>query len=140
MNAGSRSDPPPDRDATAGPASQGQYTDDERAQWMGVYLESNCDLPLFAQRAPSVRGSRTSSEAAESLGPATMNAMQRRLVEFLRTCGAFGATDEEMQLALGMNPSTQRPRRGELADAGLIVRDGTRKTKSRRNADVWRLA
>jgi transcription initiation factor IIE alpha subunit len=66
--------------------------------------------------------------------------MQRSLVAYLRTCGAFGATDEEMQLALGMNPNTQRPRRRELEDAGLIVRDGTRKTNSRRNADVWRLA
>jgi hypothetical protein len=32
--------------------------------------------------------------------------MQRRVWRFLDTCGAFGATDEEMQTALGMNPST----------------------------------
>jgi hypothetical protein len=107
---------------------------------MGVYIEAGCDLPLFTQRTPAVRGSKTSNEAADALGAATLNAMQRSLVEYLRTCGAFGATDEEMQLALGMNPNTQRPRRRELEDAGLIVRDGTRKTKSRRNADVWRLA
>jgi transcription initiation factor IIE alpha subunit len=107
---------------------------------MGVYIETGCDLPLFTQRAPAVRGSKTSNDAADALGPATLNAMQHSLVEFLQTRGAFGATDEEMQLALRMNPNTQRPRRRELEDAGLIVRDGTRKTKSRRNADVWRLA
>ena len=107
---------------------------------MGVYIDSQCDMPLFTQRAPSVNGSITSAKAADSLGPATLNAMQRSLVEFLQTRGVFGATDEEMQLALRMNPNTQRPRRRELEDAGLIVRDGTRKTKSRRNADVWRLA
>jgi len=102
------------------------------------YVEA--PLPLFTQRAPAVRGSKTSNDAADALVPATLNAMQRSLVEFLQTRGAFGATDEEMQLALRMNPNTQRPRRRELEDAGLIVRDGTRKTKSRRNADVWRLA
>ena len=35
--------------------------------------------PLFATRAPSVNGSATSAAAADSLGPATLNAMQRRV-------------------------------------------------------------
>jgi hypothetical protein len=65
--------------------------------------------------------------------------MQRRVLE-LMTANPEGLTDEEMQTRLGMNPSTQRPRRGELADAGLIVRCGVRKTASNRNADVWRVA
>lgn len=107
---------------------------------MGVYIDSQCDMPLFTQRAPAVRGSVTSAQAADSLGPATLNAMQRRVYEFLRTCGAFGATDEEIQLALGMNPSTQRPRRIELVRRGLVVEDGTRRTASGRNASVWRVA
>ena len=107
---------------------------------MGVYIDSQCDMPLFTQRAPAVRGSVTSAQAADSLGPATLNAMQRRVYEFLRTCGAFGATDEEMQLALGMNPSTQRPRRIELVRRGLVVEAGTRKTVSGRMAVVWRVA
>lgn len=97
-------------------------------------------LPLFAARAPSVNGSATSAQAADSLGPATLNAMQSKVLRFLQTCGAFGATDEEMQLALGMNPSTQRPRRIELARRGLVVEAGTRRTTSGRNASVWRVA
>jgi len=66
--------------------------------------------------------------------------MQRRVFEFIRDRGEEGATDEECQRELGMNPSTQRPRRGELVDAGLIVESGTRLTASRRRAAVWRAA
>jgi hypothetical protein len=107
---------------------------------MGVYIDSQCDMPLFTQRAPAVRGSVTSAQAADSLGPATLNALQSKVLRFLETCGAFGATDEEMQLALGMNPSTQRPRRNELARRGLVVEAGTRRTASGRMATVWRVA
>jgi transcription initiation factor IIE alpha subunit len=96
-------------------------------------------LPLFTQRAPAARGSITSAQAADSLGPATLNAMQRRVLELLQATPE-GLTDEEMQKRLGMNPSTQRPRRIELARRGLIVTGGTRKTASGRSADVWRVA
>jgi hypothetical protein len=96
-------------------------------------------LPLFTQRAPSVNGSMTSAQAADSLAPATLNAMQRRVLELLQAT-PDGLTDEEMQRRLGMNPSTQRPRRIELARRGLIATGGTRKTTSGRKADVWRVA
>ncbi len=94
--------------------------------------------PLFAARAPSVNGSTTSAAAADSLSPATLNAMQRRVLELL-AAWPQGLTDEEMQHKLGMNPSTQRPRRGELARAGLVVECGTRRTTSGRMASVWRV-
>lgn len=94
-------------------------------------------LPLFAM-APSVNGSITSAMAADSLGPATLNAMQRRVLEYLAERGEHGATDEEMQRGLAMNPSTQRPRRVELARKGLVVEDGTRRTTSGRMASVWK--
>jgi hypothetical protein len=97
-------------------------------------------LPLFATRAPSVNGSATSAAAADSLAPATLNAMQRRVYEFLLTRGAAGATDEEMQNGLPMPASTQRPRRVELARKGLIVDSGTRRTTSGRMATIWRRA
>jgi hypothetical protein len=105
---------------------------------MGVYIEAKCDLPLFTQRAPSVNGSITSAKAADSLGPATLNAMQRRVLELL-AAWPQGLTDEEMQHKLGMNPSTQRPRRIELARRGLVVEAGTRRTASGRMATVWRV-
>lgn len=93
--------------------------------------------PLFATRAPSVNGSATSAAAADSLAPATLNAMQRRVYELL--CRR-PSTDEEIADELSMNPSTVRPRRGELARRGLIVEAGTRRTASGRMAVIWRKA
>jgi hypothetical protein len=104
---------------------------------MSVFIDSQCDLPLFTQRAPSVNGSITSAKAADSLGPATLNAMQRRVLELL-TATPDGLTDEEQQRLLWMNPSTQRPRRIELARRGLVVEAGTRRTASGRMATVWK--
>lgn len=93
--------------------------------------------PLFAARAPSVNGSVTSAQAADSLGPCTLNAMQRRVYEFLAW---RPSTDEEIATELAMNPSTVRPRRVELARKGLIVECGTRRTSSGRMAVVWKVA
>jgi hypothetical protein len=93
-------------------------------------------MPLFA---PSVRGSVTSAQAADSLGTTTLNALQRKVLEFVRA-RPEGATDEEIAAGLGLNPSTARPRRIELARRGLIVEAGFRKTASKRNAVAWRVA
>jgi hypothetical protein len=106
---------------------------------MGVYIDSQCDMPLFTQRAPSVNGSITSAKAADSLGPATLNALQRQVLALLQATPG-GLTDEEMQRLLEMNPSTQRPRRIELARRGLVVEAGTRRTASGRMATTWRSA
>jgi predicted ArsR family transcriptional regulator len=105
---------------------------------MGIFIDSQCDLPLFAQRAPAVRGSQTSAAAADSLDAPTLNAMQRRVLELLQAT-PDGLTDEEMQTRLGMNPSTQRPRRIELARRGMVVEAGTRRTASGRMAVVWQI-
>jgi hypothetical protein len=65
---------------------------------------------------------------------------RQKIVEHLRMCGSHGATDEEMQNALPMNPSTQRPRRGELVTALLVHATGqVRNTKSGHPATVWGL-
>ena len=94
------------------------------------------DFPLFAQRAPSVNGSATSAAAADSLDGKTLNALQRRVYEFI--CRR-PSTDEEIANELEMNPSTVRPRRIELARRGLVVESGTRRTSSGRMATVWRV-
>ena len=106
--------------------------------WPDIYHRC-ADLPLFAQRPPSARGSVTSAAAADSLDGETLNQMQRRVLELLQATPS-GLTDEEMQRRLGMNPSTQRPRRIELARRGLVVEAGTRRTASGRMATVWRAA
>lgn len=49
-----------------------------------------------------------------------------------------GATDEELEKALGIKGSTQRPRRRELEQQGLIQDSGLRRlTSSGREAIVW---
>jgi len=49
-------------------------------------------------------------------------------------------TDEEIQTRTGMNPSTERPRRVELVEMGLIEDSGVRRrTSSGRSAVVWKL-
>ena len=104
---------------------------------MSIFYVQKCELPPFATRAPSVNGSATSAAAADSLTPKTLNAMQRRVYEFIcRT----PSTDEEITNELSMNASTVRPRRGELARRGLIVEAGTRRTASGRMATICRKA
>lgn len=103
------------------------------------YPPAEAVLPLFNQRAPSVRGSITSAAAADSLTPKVLNAMQRKVLKLLAET-PDGLTDEEMQRRLQMNPSTQRPRRIELAKLGMVVEAGTRKTASGRKASVWRVS
>lgn len=96
-----------------------------------------CQLNLFDRPAPSQRGSQTSMAAARSIEPQA-GTLRGFVLDYLRGKGALGATDEEIQVALHMNPSTQRPRRIELVAKGL-VRDSqrTRPTTSGRMATVW---
>lgn len=105
------------------------------------YAAAEDVLPLFQQaRAPAQQHSVTSMQAADSLDATRLNALHRQVLAFLRQRGDLGATDEEMQIGIPMAPSTQRPRRVELARRGLVVEAGVRKTSSGRNANVWRVA
>lgn len=86
--------------------------------------------------APHVKGSKTSKAAAESFSEDALNVLQAKVLAFIRT--NKGATDEEVQRALGLNPSTQRPRRIELVTRGLVIDSGTKRdTTSGRAAVVW---
>ena len=81
--------------------------------------------------------SSTSLEAALNVQPKAAT-LRRVVLDYLRQCGRDGATDEQIQNALSMNPSTQRPRRIELVEGGLVCDSGqVRKTTSGRNAVVW---
>jgi hypothetical protein len=95
-------------------------------------------LTFAVPAAPAQRHSQTSRAAAERIEPQA-GTLRRRVLDWLRECGEKGATDEEMQIGLSMNPSTQRPRRIELESMGWIVRTTqTRKTLSGRDAVVYR--
>ena len=104
---------------------------------MSDYYPQTCPGPLFA--APAQQHSVTSRAAADSLDGKTLNALQKRVLEFI-AWRPSGATDEEIANELEMNPSTVRPRRIELARRGMIVEGGSRRTTSGRMAVVWRKA
>jgi hypothetical protein len=92
---------------------------------------------LSLDSLPYIPDSDTSEAAAESMKPDAAT-LRERVFAFIREHG--GATDEEAQRGLKMNPSTQRPRRVELVERGL-VRDGgkKRRTSSGRWAVVWEI-
>lgn len=85
---------------------------------------------------PYQQHSGTSREAALSMEQ-DARTLRQQVLDYIREQGVNGATDEEIQDALHMNPSTQRPRRVELMKMGKITINGTRKTKSGRLASVW---
>jgi hypothetical protein len=85
---------------------------------------------------PFVRHSQTSLDAARELqGKTTKLALVYKEI----VCrGKEGATDEELQVDLGMSPNTERPRRVELVRGGFVVDSGmVRKTQASRYAVVW---
>ena len=89
----------------------------------------------FDAPAPFQRHSLTSKAAAEQIEPSA--GTLRRLV-YDAIC-ARPSTDAELQAALGLEGSTERPRRNELLTAGLIEDSGDRRpTPSGRLAVVWR--
>jgi hypothetical protein len=91
--------------------------------------------PLFA--APPHNGATTSKAAAAAIA-LSAHSLREAIYTFLSNRRGQGATDEEIQLALGMHANTQRPRRVELVERGIVVDSGrTRPTRSGRRAVVW---
>jgi hypothetical protein len=85
---------------------------------------------------PAQRHSETSLAAAAAIEPDAAT-LRGKCLDHLRHA-PDGATDEEQQEDLRMNPSTQRPRRIELLKAGWIRDSGKRRpTRSGRQAVVW---
>lgn len=94
-------------------------------------------LSLLDLNPPAVTTSPTSCAAARAIKPAART-IGAAVLRFLVARGLQGATDEEVQLALGIRVQTQTPRRGELCKAGLVRDSGLRRpTTSGRMATVW---
>lgn len=101
------------------------------------------DEPGTDTLGPFQRHSSTSRRAALAAYPRT-GAARERVLTFVTGQGAYGATDQEIQRALDMDPSTERPRRVELVDGGWLRAqhdaDGgavERPTLAGRAAQVW---
>lgn len=93
--------------------------------------------PLADGTLPYQRHSDTSAAAAEQASERAPTDRERVLL-VIRAEKERGLTDEEIELLLGMNPSTVRPRRGELVKLGLVGKSGrTRTTRSGAQATVW---
>ena len=85
---------------------------------------------------PFQRHSAPSFLAAEAVRPT--RATGQALVLKLLRLHKGGLSDEQMQESLAMNPSTQRPRRIELVEQGLVRDSNIRaKTRSGRFATLW---
>lgn len=86
---------------------------------------------------PYQQHSETSFIAAKTFEPKAPTA-RGRVLEYIKHSGDQGATDEEIQVALQMNPSTQRPRRIELVESEAVRDSGIRReTSGGRMAVVW---
>lgn len=80
----------------------------------------------------------TSAAAAGSIARELAITLRERVYQYIRSRGPLGATDDEIQVALQMEGSTERPRRVELHNAGRIINSGNkRETRSGRRAVVW---
>ena len=83
------------------------------------------------------KAQRTSRKAAESVEPRT-GTLRRQVFDYLNNRGLHGATDEEIQSALGIPGNTVRPSRGTLVDDGYVTDSGTtRKNQNGHDCIVW---
>jgi len=86
---------------------------------------------------PYVEGSDTSKEAAESMKPKGPH-LRRMVFQYLLSRGPSGATDDEVETALGLRHQTASARRRELVLAEKVEDSGERRrTSSGRSAAVW---
>jgi hypothetical protein len=80
----------------------------------------------------------TSVEAAESMEP-NAGTLRALVLDFIRGRLGAGATDDEIEVALGMRHQTASARRRELAIGKWIEDSGERRaTRSGRMAIVWK--
>lgn len=85
---------------------------------------------------PHSRTSKRAAESAASKAPTD----RIRVLEYLKSCGEDGATDQEIQNALSLKESTERPRRVSLVQSGEVVDSGkTRLTEAGKQAVVWKV-
>ena len=76
--------------------------------------------------SPPGSGPDTSREAAERIAPVA-SALAAQVMLFIADQGEQGATDQEVQQALGLSGDTERPRLWELKHCGFVRDSGTRR-------------
>ncbi len=82
------------------------------------------------------QGHSTTSERAAQQIAGGADSLRRVVFTWIQSHGP--SSDDEIQQALNMNPSTERPRRIELCKLGLVRDSGlTGKTRSGRACTLW---
>lgn len=105
-------------------------------------IEAEADLPMLIS---GLEAETWDTSAAAAISVDETKDTQRALVlEAIRSAGARGRTDDELQAMLDLDGSSERPRRWELwkLDRIAILRDETgeairRFTRTHRRAVVW---
>ena len=91
----------------------------------------------FNDHPPFVAGSHT-SEAAAHRAKQSAETMRARVLEYIATQGEDGATDDEVEVALGMLHQTASARRRELELSGHLQKtDLPRPTRTGTHAAVY---
>jgi hypothetical protein len=109
-------------------------TDEVLRQWRELQ-----GLPSepYHNQPPFVAGSET-SEAAASRAKQSAETMRARVLEYITAQGEEGATDDEVEVALGMLHQTASARRRELELSGHIQKtDWSRPTRTGSQAAVY---
>ena len=95
--------------------------------------------PYYPRRPGYVRGSDTSSDAADSLEESTLSRLRAQIFALIDVRGERGATCDEVEVVLGLRHQTASARIRELALGGLIIDTGKRRpTRSNRQARIYR--
>jgi hypothetical protein len=102
---------------------------DEPKSALGAYGRASQSVP---------HNGRPTSKAAALAAEPRAGTWRAKVLEYIRGRGIEGATRDEAIAALGMNPSTLRPRWVELAEDGLIVNSGrTRPNANNLQTEVY---
>ena len=110
---------------------------DQGSLFDGGLSDPGEDRPGLHQRPGDA--AETQRRSAYEVMPAT-GTWRRRVLRAIWQRGEDGATDDELQVLLDLNPSTERPRRVELVDGGWIEDSSRRRrTRSGHSAVVWTL-
>lgn len=98
------------------------------------YMSLKAPKDVCANRS---RGNLESAKAFETVRDRLSQA-QARVYSAIKNAGEYGATNSELCVVLGLTPNQVSPRLTELYVAGRIDKNGTRLTRSRCSAAVWR--
>ena len=107
---------------------------------LSAKIAANTDAQIMGEprlARPSVPVD-TSEAAAESM-KGIIGTIRQRVIAFVKSCGTYGATTEEIEAAFGLSGNTARPRLWEAENAGELVKSpDKRQNRSRRWAHVYK--